>query len=268
MMFSFFSQIQTPTRFCQAAFLLAVCLWLVTVKSFAADLGFNNLLQQGEQAEQHGAVADALKIYSAAEPLASANCADLCLLTRRYCDLMHVATSPEVQKNLAGRALAVALRAESVNATNATARLCVAVCYAKNFPYVDTETKVKWSRAIKSECETAIALDPKQDVGYYLLGRWHFGVANMNIFLKGLLKIVYGGLPAASNEEAISNFKKAIDLAPNRIIHHFELAKVYQAVGKETLARLELEKCRDLKPLDPDDADAQSAAVKNLAELR
>jgi tetratricopeptide (TPR) repeat protein len=266
--FSFFSQIQPPARFFQTAFLLAICLWLIPVKSFAADLCFNNLLQQGEQAGQRGAVADAFKFYSSAEPLAWTNCAELCLLTRRYCDLMHVATSPEIQRNLAEHALSVALRAESVNATNATARLCVAVCYAKNFPYADTETKVKWSRDIKSECETAIALDPKQDVGYYLLGRWHFGVANMNIFLKGLLKIVYGGLPAASNEEAIGNFKKAIALAPNRIIHHFELAKVYQAVGKETLARVELEKCRDLKPVDLDDADAQSAAEKFLAELR
>jgi tetratricopeptide (TPR) repeat protein len=266
--FSFFSQIQPPARFCRAAFLLGICFGLITVKSFATDLCFNNLLQQGEQAGQRGAVDEALKFYSTAEPLASTNCADLCQLTKGFCDLMHVAISPEVQKKLAGRALSVALRAESANPTNATARLCVAVCYAKNFPYVDTETKIKWSRAIKSECETAIALDPKQDVGYYLLGRWHFGVANMNIFLKGLLKIVYGGLPAASNAEAISNFKKAIDLAPNRIIHHFELARVYETIGKEKLARVELEKCRDLKPVDLDDADAQNAAEKNLAELR
>jgi tetratricopeptide (TPR) repeat protein len=266
--FSFFTQIQPPARFFRVGFLLAICFGLIAVKSFAADLCFINLLEQGNQAAQRGAVANALKFYSTAEPLAATNCADLCLLTKRYCDLMHITASPEVQKNLAERALSVALRAESVNSTNATARLCVAVCYAKNFPYVDTETKVKWSRAIKSECETAIALDPKQDVGYYLLGRWHFGVANMNIFLKGLLRIVYGGLPAASNAEAISNFKKAIDLAPHRIIHHFELARVYEAIGKEKLARVELEKCRDLKPVDLDDADAQSAAEKNLTELR
>ena len=40
------------------------------------------------------------------------------------------------------------------------------------------------------------------------------------------------------------------------------------AARKETLARVELEKCRDLKPVDLDDADAQSAAEKILAELR
>ena len=239
-----------------------VIIWLLAaLPLLAQNFSFTNLLTQGEAVEKRGDIPGAFKIYSQAEPLAT-NCADLCVLTKRYCDLMHDARSPELEKTLAAKALAAAFRAVQANPTNATARLCVAVSYVKNFPFVDNETKIKFSKDMKAQCETAIALDPRQDVGYYLLGRWHFGTANMNFLLKGLVRVIYGAMPQASNEEAIKNFKQAIELAPNRIIHHRELAKAYEAVGETKLAASELEKCRRLKPLDRDDEEAQRYAGK------
>ncbi len=252
--------------FCGLAALLFV-LW-PSVNALAGESAFTNFLAQGEVAEQRGDVPSALKSYAAADALRSTNCADLCLLTRRYCDLMHLASSPDTQKILAERALSAALRAVQADPKNAVARLCVAVSYVKNFPYTDNRTKVKWSKAIKAECEAAIALDPKQDVGYYLLGRWHVGVSEMNFFVREIVKIVYGGLPKASYAEAIDNFKKAIALAPDRIIHHLELGKVYAATGEQKLAQTELEKCRTLKPVDRDDSAAQTEAATLLLKLR
>jgi tetratricopeptide (TPR) repeat protein len=254
-------------RLLKRTLLLTVCLWLSATFVRATELVFTNLIAQGELAEQKSNVTAALKFYVAADRITSTNCADLCLLARRYCDLMYLASTPDIQKNLAERALDCSLRAVKADAKNATAHLCVAVTYAKNFPYTDNATMVKWSKAIKSECEIAIALDPKQDIGYYLLGRWHFGVANMNFFLKTLVKVVYGGLPTASNAEAIQYFQKAIELNPNRVIHHFELAKVYAATGEKKRARAELVKCRALKPVDRDDLDAQGDAAKQLAAM-
>jgi tetratricopeptide (TPR) repeat protein len=224
---------------------------------------FTNLLSQSVIAENKSDTTGAFKILSEAEPLTT-NCADLCALTKRYCDLMHDTDSPELQKTLAEKALTCARRAVQADPKSATAHLCVAVGYVKNFPYADNRTKVEWSKGIKTECETAIALDPKQDVGYYLLGRWNFGVANMNFIYKGLVKIIYGGLPEASDEAAIENFKKAIALNPNRIIHHAELGKVYVATDQNELARAEFKKCANLKPMDRDDADAQREAAKLL----
>ncbi len=240
---------------------------LLPVLPLRADPSLSDLLAQGDLAGQHGDVSGAMKLYAGASRLAFTNSSDLCRLTKGYCDLMHFTSSPGLQQTLAGLALTNALRAEQADPKNATAHLCVAVGYVKNFPYAANATKVRWSKAIKNECETAIALDPRQDVGYYLLGRWNFGVANMNFLLKGLVDVVYGGLPAASNAAAVRNFQKAIQLAPNRIIHHAELAKVYAAMGEKKLARAELEKCRDLKPVDRDDADAQQAADHLLSTL-
>jgi tetratricopeptide (TPR) repeat protein len=180
---------------------------------------------------------------------------------------MREAPAPDLQKALAETAFNCAEAALQADPQNATAHVCVAVTLAKMFPYVSNQTKVVYSRQIKAECERAIALDPRQDVAYYLLARWNFGVANMNWLYKGLVRIIYGGLPEASNTEALKDLQQAIALNPARIIHHEELAKVYLALGQKDAARRQLEECARLKPTDPDDEDARADAARELSDL-
>ena len=84
----------------------------------------------------------------------------------------------------------------------------------------------------------------------------------MNLLLKGIVRLAYGGLPEASNAQAIQNFKKAIELAPSRIIHHLQPACLYHLTGKDTLVRPELKLCQTLTPVDLDDNDAKRIAAK------
>lgn len=191
-------------------------------------------------------------------------CLVLCQQTQDYCDQMFTAKTEAEKKQLAEQALACAQRAVQADTNNAKAHLCVAVALAKNFPFSSARTQVEYSRRIKTEAETAIRLDPTNDISYYLLARWQYGVANMNFFVKGFVKIVYGGLPAASNEQAIANFKKAIELAPKRIIHRAQLARVYHAIGEEKLAIQQLKICATLTPQDKDDTDDQKMAADIL----
>lgn len=241
---------------------------VLLVAGFArAQESFTNLVARGEIAQAGGNVTNAYQFFLQAKLIAT-NGADWCLLTKRFCDLMHDTPAADQQKKLAETALQCARAAVTVDPSNAIARLCLAVSYVKNFPYADNRTKVEWSKGIKSECETAIALDPKQDVAYYLLGRWHVGVADMNFVYRALVKLVYGGLPQASRAEAIKNFKQAIALAPGRIIHRLELAKVYVETGEKKLAIGELETCANLSPVDRDDVEAQRDAAAFLKKLR
>lgn len=247
--------------------LLLAFLLQLAFHAHANDAWFGNLVAQGDLAGKKGDFATAVKLYSAAEQLEIGNATNLCALAKCYCDLMHFADSPSLRKILAQEALACSQTAVKADPHSALAHICVAICYAKNFPYADNQTKVYFSRSIKSESEEAIALDPKQDVAYYLLGRWNYGVANMNLFYRGLVRIIYGGLPAASNAEALKDLKQAVALNPNRVIHHAELAKVYLATGQKELARCELEKCARLKPLDVDDAAAQFEAAAAFSAM-
>ncbi len=251
--------------------IVVVALWwalFLAANIRAEAYSFSNSLVQAALAETRGDVATAAKFFTEAEQQEFTNAVNLCMLTRRYCDLTYVTNSPAWHKELLGRALACALLAVKADTNNATAHACVAVCYAKSCADADIKTKLTYSRRFKSEAEQAIALDPTQDVAYYLLGRWHYGVANLGLVSWAFVKVVYGGMPKASNAEAIANFKKAIALAPDRIMHHAGLAMVYEATGEKKLEIAELEKCCALKPAGHEDAEAQREAEKKLAELR
>jgi hypothetical protein len=244
------------------------CLLLFAGNILAEDFSFSNSLAQAALAEKRGDIATAIKLFTEAEQRESTNAASLCVLARRYCDLTYATNSTAGHKELVGRALACALQAVKVDSNNATAHACVAVCYAKSCADADIKTRLAYSRLFKLEAEKTVALDPTQDVAYYLLGRWHYGVANMGLVSSAFVKVVYGGMPKASNAEAIANFKKAIALVPDRIMHHAGLAMVYDATGETKLEIAELEKCRALKPTGHEDEDAQRDAEKKLAELR
>ena len=226
---------------------------------------FTNCLRQADAAVRRGDLPGALQIYAQTQKAEATNAPHLCALTKCYCDLMHACTNGAPPPELAQGALTAALQAIQADPLSVTGHLCVAICYAKNFPFVDVRTKVAYSRGIKLAAEKALALDPRQDIAYYLLGRWHTGVANLGFFARELVKVVYGGLPRASNADAIACFQKAIALAPNRIIHHAGLFRAYAAAGDPARARQELETCRRLKPLDQDDVDAQKFALAALA---
>lgn len=244
----------------------AMLLWcgmaLLACRTAFAQSPVTNLFAIGRAHEDRGETDAALKSYLEASQLAPTNAEILVHLAKMYCDEMHTATNQAGAKAFAEKALDCGLQAVKSEPLSPEAHVCVAVCYAKQFPFSDNQTKINYSRQIKIEAEKGIELDPKYDLAYHMLGRWNYEVSSMNFFVKGLVKIAYGGLPKASRDAAITDFKKAIELAPNRIIHHLQLARMYHVTGKDDLVKSELEKCAALSPFDKDDKDAQAIAAK------
>jgi tetratricopeptide (TPR) repeat protein len=246
----------------KAGWILWLGCGLMTARLAAQDASLTNLMAEGQRYDQQGETQAALKVYLAANLLAPTNVEILCQLAKQYCDSMHAAADNAGRKAAAEKALACAMSALQAAPESPKAHVCAAICYAKNFPYLDNQTRVTYSRQIKAEADRAIALDPNYDLAYHMLGRWHFEVSNMGFFVRSLVRIAYGGLPKASKELAIQNFKKAIELSPNRIIHHLQLARMYHFTDKESLMTDELKKCAVLTPVDMDDKDAQHIARK------
>jgi tetratricopeptide (TPR) repeat protein len=243
------------------------CVLLFVMPVLAENASFTNLLAQGERAEKNGDVPRAAQFYARAEQLEPDNVPNLCVLTEKYCDLMYLAGPAASQENLLSQAMACARRAVEIDPKNSTAHASLAVCYAKACTFAGVKGKVTYSRMLENEAETAIRLNPREDVAYYLLGRWNYGVANIGLLSRTYVKLVYGGFPHASNEEAIKDFKKAIALAPGHAIYYTGLANVYEITEQRALTAATLKKCVELKPLDRDDQDAQQDALKKLDSM-
>jgi len=234
---------------------------LLCVSALAEDPKVTSLIMQGDAEEREHHTRAALSTFRSAEKIEPNNLGVLLRISKQYSDLIADTKPDAVAQSLAQKALDYALRAIEIDPHSAKGHLSVAVSYGKLTDFVPNKTKVEYSRLVRDETLRSIELDPTDDFAWHVLGRWHQGVANVSGMLKALAKVVYGGLPPASNEEAVRCMKKAIELAPQRLIHHSELARIYKAMHKPELAAKEWEAILELAVRDKGDE-------KDLAEAR
>lgn len=231
----------------------------------AEDPQVSTLVAHGDAEDRQRHTRAALADFEQAEKLDPRNVGVLLRLSKQHSDLVTGTKTADEAKH-ARLALDYAQRAVALDPKNAKGHLCVAIAYGKLTDFVGNKTKVEYSKLIKEAAERSIALDPSDDFGWHVLGRWHFGVANVGTVLRALARAVYGGLPPASNEEAARCLEKATKLAPQRIIHHSELARIYTAMEKPELAAKAWHAVLALPAVDEEDKRDQREARRALEQ--
>ena len=214
--------------------------------------------------EKQGHTKAALADFRAAEELDAKDVGVILRISKQYSDLVEVTKPPEAAEQFARKSLEYAHRAVDLDPKLAKAHLSLAIAYGKLTDFVGNRTKLEYSKIIKEETAKSIEIDPTDDFAWYVLGRWNAGVANVSGVLKILATVVYGGMPAASNEDAAKCLKKAAELAPQRILHHAELARLYKTMGKPELAAKEWQTILTLPAVDSDDEKEKTAAREAL----
>ena len=56
----------------------------------------------------------------------------------------------------------------------------------------DNKTKVRLAHDAREEAVTALALEPSNDLAHHLMGRWHYEMANLNVVVRTLVRVMYG----------------------------------------------------------------------------
>ena len=129
------------------------------------------------------------------------------------------------------------------------------------------KTKVKLSREVNEEAAKSIELNPNLDGAYHVLGRWNREVVALPWYLKAAVRMFLGGLPPATNEEAVKNFNMAIELRPDRLLHYFELGVTYKYMGEKEKAKMNFEKTLSMDLVERKDESRQEEARNFLAKL-
>jgi len=225
------------------------------------------LLKQGDAFDAKLDNAHALESYLQAEKLGATDADTLTHIARQYALLMNDAKSQGEEQRLGERALDYSKRAVATNPEHAKSVLSVAICYGRLIRFQDTRTKVEYSRFVKEYADRALKLDPTDSYAWHVLGAWNYELAQMGPFSRAFVKVVYGGIPPASNEEAERLFRKAASLAPDRVSHHAELGRTLAALGRKNEARLELNKALALPSREKDDPESKKRAAATLAQL-
>jgi tetratricopeptide (TPR) repeat protein len=225
------------------------------------------LIEQGDAEVKAMHATEALALFDQAAKADPDDVAILLRVSQQCSNLISVAKTPADALAYADRSLDKAKQAVAIAPDNAKAHLALAVAYGRLADFVDNRTRVEYSRCVKAEADKAVELDPTDDFNYHVLGRWNYAVSTLNPMLKLIARFVYGGLPDASLEEAVKDYKKAIELAPQRVIHHHELARAYVALGQMEDARKEWETELTLKPEDNEGINDQKEARAELDKL-
>jgi len=97
--------------------------------------------------------------------------------------------------------------------------------------------KISSARDLKKYVDLAIKENPNNYKAWHILGRWHYEISDLSMFERAAVKMLYGGIPQASLQSAITCFEKAKSLTGTTfILNYFELARAYKRNGEKKKA--------------------------------
>jgi tetratricopeptide (TPR) repeat protein len=233
----------------------------------AADLAAE-LIQKGDAHYEKLQPAQALEFYLPAKKLEPDNARLLVRIARQYRHLMSDANTTGEKTRLGNLALENAQRAVAVAPNDPEAHLALAITYGKLLPLQGSKQQFANSRLIKAAAEKVIALDPSNDLGWHVLGRWYLNLADVSGVKRALALVAFGKLPPARYEDAEVRFLKAIELKPTRLMHYIELGRTYAQMGKPVEARKFLTKGLAMAETERDDPETKNLGRQILKKLR
>lgn len=244
--------------------LLALTLWAVPLLHGA---NADELVREANAAEIGLDPRQALEFLLHADQLRPGDASILQKIARQYSDLVVEQPNRDEKKRYAQMALDYAQRALAINPRDPVNVLSLAVCHGKLALYSDTRNKVSYSRLVRDEAETALALDPNYAWAHHVLGRWHCEVATLNAASRLFVKLFYGDLPAASIAEGIRQLERACELEPTELNHWLELGFAYLAADEKEKARAQWMRGLAMPSRGIHDEPAKQRAREALAKL-
>ncbi len=130
--------------------------------------------------------------------------------------------------------------------------------------------RVRFGKEIYEEAALALELDPLHDGAEHVLGAWHAEVKRLSGITKFFAKTFLGGgyMGIASWDSAVAHLEASVEMKPDHVFHHLELAEVYIDIGEYAKAREELEQVLVLPVSDVGDPWHKETAARLLEEIR
>lgn len=248
------------------ALILASSLLLTHGVSCGATVG--EMMKQGDVHDVRFNPAEALKSYLPAEKLEPDNVDILLRIARQYRHLMADSSTMTEKLRFSGMGLNYAKRAVALAPSDSEAHLSVAICHAKALELYSNKEKMAALRQVKSSADKAVSLDSNNDLAWYILGRWHEKVADLSSLKRKVAEMAYGGLPKASNDDAVKCFSKAISINPGRSPYHIDLGITRAAMGNHADARKSIQKGLAMPSQGKDDPETKKRGKEILLTLK
>ena len=252
----------------QSIVLISVAMMLLHASPAIAGQTAENLVIAGDVFDRGFQPAEALKFYLPADKLEPDNAKLLLRIARQYRYLMTDTTNQEEKLRFGTISFSYACRAAKLAPNDSDARLSPAISLGKMLPLQRVSEQVNDVPVIKEAADKAIELNPRNDNAWHVLGRWHEDLAAISPGKRIMAKILFGGLPTSTNEEAVACFKRAIEINPNRLFNYIELGRTYAQMGNRVAACSNIEKGLAMPNLEKYDPEMKRRGRETLEKIR
>ena len=254
----------------RALTLAATTLVVCTATAAAQDLASH--LAAGEAAQCQRNAAQALTSFRAALALDSLNYTANWKAARALVDLG--LALPDAQRarrdSLYAEARALGERAVRVNANGADGHYMVAVAVGRVALTKGPRERVRYARVVRDEALRATELETRHDGALHVLGRWNAEIQRLPGVTRFFARTFLGAriFNEATWENSESYLTQAVNIAPQNIYHHLDLAETFIDMDRTADARTHLERVAQL-PLgcDPQDPIYKQQAAALLQRL-
>lgn len=160
-------------------------------------------------------------------------------------------------------------KAISIDSNSADAYYARAVVAGK-LTEVETENKklVAHVKDIKTYADKGLAINPNHARANYVLGKWNFEVLTLPWAKKAAVKVLFGGMPPATIENAYKYMEKCKTIEPYFVLNYLDLAKAYKYDHKPAQAINVLNQLVKLPTRTADDVTLKSEGKKMLSEMQ
>jgi tetratricopeptide (TPR) repeat protein len=212
---------------------------------------------------------DALRHYLAALAVDSSSGDALWRAARTESEIAEYDSVPASAASLRGEAERHARAAVKKAPKNAQAHFALAVALGRTALTLSTVERLPYATEIRQEAGSCLALVPRHAGCLHVLALWAAEYLRLGTFSRDMANTMTGGKLFATTtwEEAEGNLREAIELEPQRAIHHLDLARILADQDKKDSARVELQAAIDAPSRDYNDSHYRAAATAALAAL-
>lgn len=241
-------------------YLLTLFLLIFLLSTNAFCLEDSGTLQTVDQLLNHGENQQALQLL---QELPETAAGKLWREARVQYEMGRLAESESQRMEFFRQAEKYARSAIATDSDNSENYKWLAIALGAQSKYSATRDQIHQSREIKENIDKSLELNPDDDISYLVLSRWNYKISELGFFSRAIVKIVYGGLPEASLDEAERLLWKAIKLH-DRLIYRYNLAKVYHRMNRHKDAIEQLHLALSLPVTFPEEVAEQSNAKRKL----
>jgi tetratricopeptide (TPR) repeat protein len=246
-----------------------IWIWLMLIlpiNAVSQDLAI--LSKEAEKLELAFREYDALQKYIEILRHHPANVAVLCRASDLCSRIGHRQTDKTKKIDYFKAAKTYAEVALKLSPQSAEANFVMSVAMGRMAQISSGREKVQYVNEIKRYAENTLKYDPNSFKAYHVLGKWNFEVSNLTSIERGFARILFGGLPKASLQDAIRYYEKSRALEPTFAINYLELAKAYHRNKEDNKARDLLKKLETIPNRIEDDVRIKKEGEELLRSLK